>query len=97
MYTTLPRVKKIDSLYLLNDLSQKNFYVANKVQDEMNLLETNSSWIVENIERPIYSKNIFSFSSLNTRSLHNHLEENVRDSRPNGKYGSFPTRNASTL
>ena len=42
LYTTLSRVKSIDSLYFLNELFQKNFHVANKVLDEMSGLTTNA-------------------------------------------------------
>jgi hypothetical protein len=79
VYTTLTRVKTIDSLYLLKPLSQNNFHVANKVLDEMNRLTTNASWIVEDIERPNWSINNFSISTLNTRSLWKHLGDVVQD------------------
>jgi len=79
VYTALSRVKTIDSLFLLNQLSRKNFHVAKKVSDEMVRIETNSLWTTTHIEKPMCSKNMLSISTLNTRSFRNHLDDIVHD------------------
>ena len=44
VYTTLSRVKSIESLYLLNELTHKKFHVKQKEVDAMNRLTTNALW-----------------------------------------------------
>jgi hypothetical protein len=83
VYITLSRVntgvKTIYSLYLLKELSKKNFYVENKVLDEMNGFTTYASWIVEYIQRLISSINTFSISTLNTCNMCIHSQNIVQD------------------
>ena len=72
-------MKTIDSLFLLKQLSQKNFHVTKKVSDEMVRLETNSLWTTNHIEKPVCLENILSISTLNTRIFHKHLDDIVHD------------------
>ena len=79
VYTTLSRVKTMESLYLVNKLTQKNFHVNKKIVEEMRHLTTNALWKLGYIQTPITNTNTLSVATLNTRSLYAHINDIVHD------------------
>lgn len=75
VYTSLSHVSNIDSLYLINKLTQQHFHVKNKIINEMAQLETIGAWKLEFAKKKCDNKNVLSIANLNTHSLHAHLSD----------------------
>ena len=79
VYTTLSRVRSMNSLFLLQKLTQENFHVNKKIAEEMKQLIANGLWKVDNVQKSISTRNKLSIASLNTRSLQAHLDDILGD------------------
>jgi len=79
VYTTLSRVKSIDSLYLLSPLTKDNFKVKQKVDIEMEQLKTTAKWQLHYDYQSIQTNSSVSILSLNTRSLNAHMDDILND------------------
>jgi hypothetical protein len=69
VYTTLSRVRSIDSLYLLSPLTKDNFKVKQKVDIEMQRLRTTAKWHLQYDYQSIQTNSSVSILSLNTHKL----------------------------
>jgi endonuclease/exonuclease/phosphatase (EEP) superfamily protein YafD len=74
-----PRVRSIDSLYLLSPLTKDNFKVKQKVDIEMERLRTTVKWQLHYDYQSIQTNSSLSILSLNTRSLNAHMDDILND------------------
>jgi exonuclease III len=79
VYTALSRVRNIESLYLLNPLKMDNFKVKQKIDTEMQRLRTIAKWNLAYDFESIKSSTNISILTLNTRSLHAHMNDILND------------------
>jgi hypothetical protein len=79
VYTTLSRVKTMNSLFLIQKITQENFCVNKKVTTEMKRLLENQSWKLDYVQSSITCSNRLSIVTLNTCSLHAHLDDILQD------------------
>ena len=78
MYTTLSRVRQIESLYLIQKLHHANFKVSEKVKNELQRLQTTMQWTLQyNLPTILPSQHII--CSLNTHSLLLHEQDITHD------------------
>jgi exonuclease III len=75
VYTTLSRVRNIESLYLLNALKMDNFKVKQKIDIEMQRLRSTAKWELSCDLDSKKSSTSISILTLNTRSLHSHMDD----------------------
>ena len=78
-YTALSQTKSVDSLFLLQPLTTKNFKVKDKIQLEMSRLQTCAQWKLDNLNTCSKNKSHMLLCTLNTRSLKAHAEDIVND------------------
>jgi exonuclease III len=79
VYTALSRVRNIESLYLLHPLKMDNFKVKQKIDIEMQRLRTIAKWNLAYDLESIKSSTNISILTLNTRSLHAHMNDILND------------------
>ena len=75
VYTTLSRVRSIDSLYLLSALTKDNFKFKHKVDIEMQRLRTTAKWHLQYDYQSIQTNSYVSILSLNMCNLHAHMDD----------------------
>jgi exonuclease III len=79
VYTTLTRVRSIDSLYFLSALTKDNFKVKHKVDIEMQCLRTSTKWHLQYDYQSIQTNSFVSILTLNIRNLHAHMDDILND------------------
>ena len=79
VYTTLLRVRNIQSLYLLNALTQDNFRVKQKIASEKERLQKDAKWELGYYSQSINLDSSISILSLNTRNLQEHINYVLND------------------
>jgi exonuclease III len=79
VYTALSRVRNIESLYLLNALKMDNFKVKQKIDIEMQRLRSTAKWDLACDLESKKSTTSISILTLNTRSLHAHMNDILND------------------
>jgi hypothetical protein len=79
VYTTLSHVRSTKSLYLLSPLTMDNFNVKQKIIVEMQHLRSDANWTLEYDSRSMQLESCISIFSLNTHSLHVHINDIASD------------------
>ena len=79
MYTTLSWIKILENLFLVKPLSPKHFRVKNKINIEMERLQSNASWHLDIDPTCPQSTPHFLLCTLNTWSLHAHKADQLND------------------
>ena len=75
VYMALLRVRNIQSLYLLNDLTKDNFRVKEKIAFEMEHLKKDAKWDLGYYSQSINLDSSISILSLNKRNLQAHIDD----------------------
>jgi len=79
VFTTLSRVKTMNSLFLIQKITQENFCINQKVTTKMKRLLENQSWKLDYVQSSIKCFDRISIVTLNMRSLHAHLDDILQD------------------